>query len=46
VLVPHKVFNLVIVMRSFWRSWGLLLLLGRALASGQDLGGSGDVFCD
>jgi hypothetical protein len=46
VLVPYEVLNLVIMMRSLGRSWRLVLFLGRALTSGQDLGSCRDVFCD
>ena len=44
VLVPYKVLNLVIMMRSLGRSRRLVLFLGRALTSGQDLGSCRDVF--
>ena len=46
VLVPYKVLNLVIMMGSLGRSWRLVLFLGRALTSGQDLGSYRDVFRD
>lgn len=46
VLIPYKVFDFVIVMRSFWWSWWLVFLFGRALTSWQDLGCSWDIFCN